>query len=591
MYSPRVAVTADQTADAASPECAKAGEHPSASACTPEYAETVRGHMAMALQRAVDRRVSGTVQRKPLTGFSEGVNTVGQAILTFSDGQANANRYWLITGLDAPDRAKLLAAIADKGAKIGAEVDAKVAGPGWNFQRADVNRADVAFFDPIILAVRGTYGPQGNKNAVEVHFHFGNSWAGYVVYVDDPAAGINNQSMRRDPNQALGPGEYTHIHDTAAPAARIEGQGTADSVTKLVGEGARFKCVKDNVGTIRNNSKIYTAANAKDEVTPKVRHVTFDVLWKSWSEEFGKGYGISDARVETALKKDTIDTTTGAGVVAVPVNAAADANTMSHAHDICVDNPKPDDQNALNLAAIRYLYFRATSSVTTSATTLAQRRTDLNQHLDGLEGVTTLGYTGYIGAKRFAALCTVEEDSELSAPDDYNELGDKHVTLSYPKYRESKAKVQAKAMGDGANIAKEAALLKAERTDEYQEEVAALKDIIEELEIPLRGANLDTWITEALMPWDQQGPNPTMDTVTDGMPNPNPSDEENKPYVTNLLNTYVDGKIDAAVDDLINADAHFYARSPVKQKEKRSAFRTQAKQALGLEDPAEDEDD
>ncbi len=590
MLTPQVALSTGLPADAASLEPVASCERAKPSACSPEHAQTVRHSMAQALQRAEDRRASELLQRKQLTGFSEGANTVGQAILSFTDGEADANRYWLITGLDALDRATLLAEIAAKGAKIGAEADAKVAGPGWNHQSADINKGGVAYFDPLILAVRGTYGAVGNKSTLEVHFHYGNKWAGYVVYVDDPTAGINAQRMRRDPNQALGVGEYTHIHDTAAPAARIEGQATADSVTKLVGEGARFQCVKDNLGTIRNNSKIYTAGNAKNEVTPKVRHVTFDVLWKSWSEEFGKGYGINDAHVVTALKQDTIDTTTGAGVVAAPVSAGDDANTMSHAHDVCVDNPKPTDQADLGLAAIRYLYFRATSDVTSSATTLAQRRTTLNHHLDGLAGVTTLGYTGYIGAKRFAALCTVDDGSALSAPAGYAELGDKHVTLRYPKYRENKAKVQAKAMGDGAKIANEATLLQDERLEDYQAEVDTLKDIIETLAIPLRGADLDTWITEGLMPWDQQGPNPTSDAITGAAPNQEDLyGDDNKPYYTGLLNTYITGKIDTAVAGLIAEDPYFYTRSKSQQSARRTQYRNQAKADLGFEEEEDEE--
>lgn len=107
----------------------------------------------------------------------------------------------------------------------------------------------------------------------------------------------------------------------------------ADYLTKLIGEGARFKCVEDNVGKVSDSFVFYTSGKIKEEkhtqdpVKKHLYHTTkvdktinygwpFETLWKRWVQIrrlAGKEYGIENQYVKQDLdnvftqKKDDIE--------------------------------------------------------------------------------------------------------------------------------------------------------------------------------------------------------------------------------------------------------------------------------------------
>ncbi len=68
-----------------------------------------------------------------------------------------------------------------------------------------------------------------------------------------------------------------------------------DAYTKLAGEGARFKCVRRNIDTIKDDTVFYAAGQTKG--------VKFSELWLTWSASFGKKYDIEDKEIADKLKR------------------------------------------------------------------------------------------------------------------------------------------------------------------------------------------------------------------------------------------------------------------------------------------------
>lgn len=103
-----------------------------------------------------------------------------------------------------------------------------------------------------------------------------------------------------------------------------------DAYTKLAGEGARFQCVRRNIGRITNNTVIYAAGEKEG--------VRFSELWLTWSASFDKEYDISDRTVAQKLllagggkAKNTLLISSRRGdryTAAVPVPAGDDADKI-----------------------------------------------------------------------------------------------------------------------------------------------------------------------------------------------------------------------------------------------------------------------
>jgi len=71
---------------------------------------------------------------------------------------------------------------------------------------------------------------------------------------------------------------------------------TMDSFTKILGEGARWQCVRSHFPNLTNDSRFYTIATANG----RVHFITFTNLWKTWIL-FGKRFNIPNNDVSEKL--------------------------------------------------------------------------------------------------------------------------------------------------------------------------------------------------------------------------------------------------------------------------------------------------
>ena len=67
-----------------------------------------------------------------------------------------------------------------------------------------------------------------------------------------------------------------------------------DAYTKLAGEGARFRCVRNNIAKITDDTVFYAAGQTEG--------VKFSELWKTWSVSFQRKYDIEDSEIKGELQ-------------------------------------------------------------------------------------------------------------------------------------------------------------------------------------------------------------------------------------------------------------------------------------------------
>lgn len=453
---------------------------------------------------AISHQPSAAVrQRKTLAGLSSGNAVVGTNQVYFMAGPHEVGKYWEMPIVVKDTRTALLQALAKKAGALGHEIDGKVAGPGWNFKADDAEKPGVAFFDPIRVRFQGQYGPNDPKESMTLDYHFGHNWSGYVIHVVDSGKEIDK--AMHDPNavDALDAGtEYSNVHDIDLhPAGPLEQTDSADAITKLAGEGARWRCVGENAGTVRDDTKIYTNENSGNLLTPVVRYVSFQALWKSWQATFNKAYGISDATVVSKLKQINISINTFNGLADQAVSTA-NSNTMRHGTDISVDDIKPTQQSDLNPKSVRFLHFKKNDSVIDSAQTLEQETVAARTAAGAVPGITPKNVGGYVGKNTFAFLCETTHLANPGAIAGYAHIAENHVDFTYPSYRGPKVETLAKAHAGGKTIGKAAATYAAEKEASYEYYVKEFMDEITYCEAPgYDEIDVEAFVRTALIPW------------------------------------------------------------------------------------------
>ena len=365
---------------------------------------------------------SSSIQKKAINGLSVGQAVAEDNDVWIGDGKTTSKRYWSVAAGNAGSRAELLQSIAALGGTLGHEVDGKVQNK-WNFSPDLLGKAS-DFYDPLMVRISGTY----SGRTLAVDYHFGSGFAGYIIRVDDNG----------DVKTMVGQGEevdentYSNVHDVGKDAGALAG-GSADAITKVTGEGARWQAVRNAASYIQDSSRFYTNENAGGTLTTNVRHVTFPVLWKSWDATFGKGYNITDARIVKALKNENLRVTTAQGVVDSKVGSCASTG-MTQGKDICVDPVKPKSQAELGTKTIAFYRFTLAEPISGARGKSYEEQVDaITNSVTSLVGVTYRDIGGCTGLNTFEYLLEVNGAAPVLAGAACQRIG---AAISYPQYRD-----------------------------------------------------------------------------------------------------------------------------------------------------------
>ena len=179
----------------------------------------------------------------------------------------------------------------------------------WTYRGRDMNRAEFPKIDPFSLSLPFSFNENRNDVTLRFRFQHAAKFTGYVTEVHDSSKSEGNQTRtmydENDPPEVLSD-KYSNIHhdhwDTGilGAAKRGEGAGAFDAYTKIVGEGARWKCVRNHAANLQDDSYFVTLI---DHI---YWGVSFYELWNSWASQFEKKYDISNKTVKTKIEEGSI---------------------------------------------------------------------------------------------------------------------------------------------------------------------------------------------------------------------------------------------------------------------------------------------
>lgn len=221
------------------------------------------------------------------------------------------------TDVDNGELSAILAAMRNTITKNGANkffANPKAAGPLTTYIREQINgtwraNANVPPVDPFLYRAQGTVGGVG----FGVTYQHSPDWPGYVTHIQDDAtvATMRLNGAIANPDTAGIPNQFGRKHhptggdnlaaDLALDAgdSRVTNERRLDSMTKLAGEGARFLCVRNNLGAMADTSRFYVTGDNHDDPT---KYVTLEDLWSSWATPmFNKANNIANATVRAAI--------------------------------------------------------------------------------------------------------------------------------------------------------------------------------------------------------------------------------------------------------------------------------------------------
>ena len=352
-------------------------------------ANSAKSAFGFSIEKQSNSPRSSAVQRKPIDGLSAGQAVTEDNKVWIGDSTATAKRYWTVAAANSASRAELLKSIAALGGTLGQEIDAKV--HKWNFN-PDLLGKESNFYDPLMVRISGTY----NGGTLAVDYHFGSGFAGYIIRVDDNGE-VKTMVGR---NGVATDDAYSSVHDVGVDVGPLAG-GSADAVTKVTGEGARWQAVRNAASYIQDGSRFYTNENAGNTLTVNVRHVDFPVLWKSWDATFKKGYNITDARIVRELINENLRVTTAEGVIDSKVNRCLSAQ-MTHGQDVCVDLVKPTSQAELLPKTIAFYRFTLDTPISGARGKSYDDQVEaVTNRVTSLDGVTYRGIGGSTCQRRF----------------------------------------------------------------------------------------------------------------------------------------------------------------------------------------------
>jgi hypothetical protein len=289
------------------------------------------GNPAVARAVAAARSApSPVLQRMNLeqTRWIGGLETLKDRRPLVSDGR-RVNVYAQVVG-HSDNRFAAQQAAAEANARIGARVDDearnawhKGSNEKWTRPGQALDDAGLRALDPFFYAVRVPFTHEGQNEQIELYFQHAAMWTAYVQAIFDtsnPATkplptmyDIKGASGRNVPSTSIPPKHewhaYSNVHDVDPRSEKTLFESTTggearhfDAYTKLVGEGARWRCVRAHGRRLRDDSLFFVVGRSGDAYG-----VTFETLWKSWKKVFDKDYNISDRRVADAIWNKTFD--------------------------------------------------------------------------------------------------------------------------------------------------------------------------------------------------------------------------------------------------------------------------------------------
>lgn len=258
-----------------------------------------------------------TIQRKEVGEILSQLNCINKISETgnvwYDDNPTNGCVYKpsneSVDQLD--DKKKALEQSSEIVSKIAYSIDKSRHNKGIEWATGII-QSESNMLNPFLLKTTTLYKTANGHNVIlSIYYHMGNRWSGYITKIEKKnenkhtkKIGVMNPIDSTNlPADTFG---YSNIHEDTGSNSILEqtynksgthAQGSDfskneqinayfDSYTKLLGEGARFNCIRKNINTINDNTIIHISNINKG--------ITFCQLWKTWGATFDKKFGITD---------------------------------------------------------------------------------------------------------------------------------------------------------------------------------------------------------------------------------------------------------------------------------------------------------
>jgi hypothetical protein len=176
----------------------------------------------------------------------------------------------------------------------------------------EMGTGDKEKLDPFVLRIQSIY----DHTIISADYEIGPS-LGYVIRIKENE--IEAVMGKEYPKEHI-PTREKKLSDLVSEPKKPENW---DAYTKILGEGARFNCVRELGNKLTDNSVLFVplppVANPYYVYHSPIIAVEFNQLWLTWGKTFHCKYGIKDSEIATELKNNNLKTTTdGRSVVVIP---------------------------------------------------------------------------------------------------------------------------------------------------------------------------------------------------------------------------------------------------------------------------------
>jgi hypothetical protein len=258
------------------------------------------------------KHTSPVLQRKNLgqMNLAQGLTDENKTYELVGDGR-KVKSYSEQASATATDKLAALNKAAEMNSIIGKRTEKETWTPKWvNLDDNSKNTLDPFFYKVVV-----PFKENNKDERIVLYFQHALLFTGYVESIFDStnvsttgfATMYPKENTPQDKTR-----KYSNVHAKTKAAKLIDlttgkEEKHFDAYTKIVGEGARWQCVRNHAAKLQDDSIFYVKQNNNPNDT-KGWGVTFGNLWLTWTSSFGKEYNIPDKTVATKLLSNEVFT-------------------------------------------------------------------------------------------------------------------------------------------------------------------------------------------------------------------------------------------------------------------------------------------
>jgi hypothetical protein len=177
-----------------------------------------------------------------------------------------------------------------------------------------IDRRHPTQMEHFIYQIKIPIKSKSKSKILTLRYQYANNSPGYIIYQELKDMGTNTSeggaeitNLANDSRVKGYAKNYSSTHESTGKslwkdlleqdpkATEAENSKKLDARTKIAGEGARFRFIRDNIETISDDSRVYLRNGSN------VLFVKMSELWQHWRSVFQSNYGIENQTIAKAF--------------------------------------------------------------------------------------------------------------------------------------------------------------------------------------------------------------------------------------------------------------------------------------------------